>query len=137
MNLSTIALLFVVWQLLGNKKNSSVSSNVRLDNFLNDETKSLIDCVTKISSKEATQEDKMAAIFTALSNPNVISLVDMLTKQFAADKRKNTPPQNEEGYVFNSPSNESQEFFKPIENIADAEVKNKLYSIFDNWYVKR
>ena len=43
---------------------------------------------------------------------------------------------NEEGYSFEKPSASSQEFFRPIDNIADAEVKSKLYWFYDNWYVK-
>ena len=43
---------------------------------------------------------------------------------------------NGEGYRFETPSANSQEFFRPIDNIADTEVKHKLYWFYDNWYVK-
>ena len=43
---------------------------------------------------------------------------------------------NSEGYKFETPSASSQEFFRPIDNIADTEVKHKLYWFYDNWYVK-
>ena len=43
---------------------------------------------------------------------------------------------NSEGYRFETPSATSQEFFRQINDIADTEVKHKLYWFYDNWYIK-
>ncbi len=147
MNLSTIALLLLVWQLLGTKSTSQSQSAVKkpdLTQLFSDDTKSMIDCVGKLSSQKSTNDDKMGALFQIISNPTVMNLVQNLFPQ--KDGTKTDTPQeataqqneftNDEGYRFETPSTESQEFFRPIDNIADAEVKNKLYWFYDNWYIK-
>ena len=134
MNLSTVALILLAWQLLGSQ--SAPKQNVK--DFLSDDTKNILDCVSQLSSSGASGNDKMGAILQMMSNP---MFADFASKMFGGNKKSSeTPPQseefaNDEGYKFKQPSVTTQEFFKPIENIADAEVKNKLYTLYENWYV--
>ena len=136
MNLSTIAIALLAWQLLskgGDKQQKNAQSP--LDNiaqFVNDDAKSIIDCVGKLSDKNSSQEDKTGALFQMITNPAVMNMASGLFK-----KNDEQPPiGNDEGYEFETPSKQSRDFFKPIDNIADAEVKHKLYWFYDNWYVK-
>lgn len=147
MNLSTIALLLLAWQLFGTKNTSESQQAAKkpdLIQLFSDDTKNMIDCVGKLSSQKSTNDDKMGALFQIISNPTVMNLVqNMFPQKNAAEteaSQQTAPPQNEftneEGYRFETPSTESQEFFRPIDGIADAEVKNKLYWFYDNWYIK-
>ena len=136
MNLSTIAIALLAWQLLskgGDKQQKNAQSP--LDNiaqFVNDDAKSIIDCVGKLSDKNSSQEDKTGALFQMITNPAVMNMASGLFK-----KNDEQPPiVNDEGYEFETPSKQSRDFFKSIDNIADAEVKHKLYWFYDNWYVK-
>lgn len=146
MNLSTIALLLLAWQLFGTKNTSERQQTAKkpdLTELFSDDTKNMIDCVGKLSSQKSTNDDKMGALFQIISNPTVMNLVQNMFPQ--KDGAEMTPQQtevpqqeltNEEGYRFETPSSESQEFFRPIDGIADAEVKHKLYWFYDNWYIK-
>ena len=157
MNLSTIALMLLAWQLLSNGRNTQHDSSPRpqigLTDFLSDETKSMLNCVDKLSSSSCSQEDKTSAIFQMMSNPAVMNLAsnlfggkpqgDAQTKEPSASNdsssiHKSTQDEhvNDEGYRFDTPSASSQEFFRQIDHIADTEVKHKLYWFYDNWYVK-
>ena len=158
MNLSTLALLLLAWQMLGNSQKTQQSSpppQIGLTDFLNDDTKNILNCVNMLSSKQCSQEDKTNAIFQMMANPAVMNLASNL---FAGggqratqnsegyrkpDEQSNVHTQqktdehvNSEGYRFETPSEGSQQFFRQIDNIADAEVKHKLYWFYDNWYVK-
>lgn len=138
MNLSTIALALLAWQLLSNgqdkqQEKAPTSPLENISQFVNDDTKNILDCVQKLSSKDSTQEDRTGAIFQMITNPTVMNMASSLFKK-AEEPSK--PVVNDEGYRFETPSKASQEFFKPIDNIADAEVKHKLYWFYDNWYVK-
>ena len=142
MNLSTIALALLAWQLLSNNNQSKPKpSAIPLDTisqFVNDDAKSIIDCVGKLSSNDATQQDKTGAILQMMTNPAVMNMATSLfgNGKTTDGKKTDEPIVNDEGYKFEQPSQASKEFFKPIDNIADAEVKNKLYWFYDNWYVK-
>ena len=46
-------------------------------------------------------------------------------------------PENENNEIQKDFSQESKDFFKPIENVAGAEISQKLYSLYDNWYIKK
>lgn len=160
MNLSTIALLLLAWQLFsGSNTQQQPHANSPLSNisdFLSDDTKNMIDCVDKLSSKQCSQEDKTGAILQMMTNPAVINLASNLfaktntqttcnndanNKETAKNGVENNTPNkkantNDEGYQFATPSSDSREFFRPIDNIADTEIKHKLYWFYDNWYVK-
>lgn len=100
---------------------------------MSDDTKNIMDSITKLSDKDASQEDKTGAIFQMMTNPAVMDMASKLFNKQEPDKKQD---ENDEGYKFETPSATSREFFRPIDNIADAEVKHKLYWFYDNWYVK-
>lgn len=161
MNLSTVALILLAWQLFS-KSNSQqntrkVPPSIGLTDFLSDDTKNMIDCVEKLSSGQCSQEDRTGAIFQMMANPAVMNLANNLFGQMGnageanngakttsnesksqKDTTDNTSEThvNSEGYRYETPSTASQEFFRPIDNIADTEIKHKLYWFYDNWYVK-
>ena len=155
MNLSTVALLLIAWQVLShNGNNGQRQQNIpktspldSLSGFLSDDTKNIISCVNKLSDSHCSQEDRTGAIFQMMTNPAVMNIAS----SFFGGAPSNSPQQsdseqasgqgenaqvNSEGYKFEEPSLHAQEFFRPIDNIADAEVKHKLYWFYDNWYVK-
>ena len=157
MNLSTVALLLIAWQVLsGNGNNGQKQQNTSkisplegLSGFLSDDTKNIISCVNKLSDSQCSQEDKTGAIFQMMTNPAVMNIASSFfggnasnapqepTQNQSADAHVNGESYtNSEGYKFEQASPASQEFFRPIDNIADAEVKHKLYWFYDNWYVK-
>lgn len=147
MNLSTVALLLIAWQVLSNNGNGAKQQNtpkasplMGLSDFLSDDTKNIISCVNKLSDSHCTQEDKTGAIFQMMTNPAVMNIASSFfggnSQQEPKPETKAEPMQNDEGYKFEQASPASQEFFRPIDNIADAEVKHKLYWFYDNWYVK-
>lgn len=133
MNLSWLALALVAMQLLSSQTKAK-PSKPNLKDFLSDDTKNLVDCLSNLTSDSA--EDKLGAIMQAISNPAVISVAQSIFSKPEAHTKEDETFVNDEGYTFKSPSHEAQEFFKPIEHIADPEVKNKLYTLYDNWYLK-
>lgn len=135
LNLSTIAMLLIAWQLLSksNAPKQNKSPLESLSSFMSDDTKNIMDSITKLSDKDASQEDKTGAIFQMMTNPAVMDMASKLFNKQETDKKQD---ENDEGYKFETPSATSREFFRPIDNIADAEVKHKLYWFYDNWYVK-
>ena len=149
MNLSTIALLLIAWQVFSNGNDGAKRQNApnaaplgNITDFLSDDTKNVINCVRKLSDAQCSQEDKTGAIFQMMTNPAVMNIAS----SFFGGNNAGEQPQpttseqngmkNGEGYQFEQPSPASQDFFRPIDNIADAEVKHKLYWFYDNWYVK-
>lgn len=139
MNLSTILMLFAAWQLLvGNKKSAGSKPLDGVTDFLSDDTKNIINCVDKLTSKNASKEDKTGALFQIISNPDVMNMASKIfsSKDAQSNPASTSAPKNDEGYTFETPSAASQEFFRPIDNIADAEIKHKLYWFYDNWYIK-
>ena len=155
MNLSTIALLLIAWQVLsGNNGNNGAKQQQApprspLDNLsglLSDDTKNIIDCVNKLSDRQCSQEDKTGAIFQMMTNPAVMNIASSFfgggnngstngNNGESCNQQENKMT-NSEGYKFEQPTPAAQEFFRPIDDIADAEVKHKLYWFYDNWYVK-
>ncbi len=148
MNWSTVALLFFAWQMLSQNKQSSPKLQ-DVAPFLNDETKDILDGVTKLSSATATNEDKTSAILQMMTNPTVMNLAQNL---FGTKKDDNTttppptnqttapgtpPEQNDEGYTFDSPTERAKQFFAPIDTITTAEIKHKLCYFYDNWYLAK
>ena len=156
-NLSMLAVILLAWQLLSNspntRQNPSPPPQIGIADFLNDDTKNMLNCVNKLTNSTNTQ-DTTSAIFEIISNPAVMNIASNLfgskgnsgaqgeqgqessstTAQTSSET--DNPHVNEEGYRFETPSESSQEFFRQIDNIADAEVKHKLYWFYDNWYVK-
>lgn len=153
MNLSTVALLLIAWQVFsggGNngaqRRNAPQSSPLdTISGLLSDDTKNIISCVNKLSDSHCSQEDKTGAIFQMMTNPAVMNIASSFfgggaTAGATSEQNEKSQPQqdfeNGEGYRFEQPSSSAQEFFRPIDNIADTEIKHKLYWFYDNWYVK-
>ena len=147
MNLSVLALILLAWQLLGKNDFSQQKSapQPKATDMLSDEMKSLLNNAQKLSDKECSQADKAGAIFEIISNPTVQSIAsgilgNMGTQAAAPSPQQEEKPEdphvNSEGYRFETPSAASQEFFRPIDDIADTEVKHKLYWFYDHWYNK-
>ncbi len=159
-NLSVIALALVAWKLLNDSGTreqntqqqahaSDLPPKITLTDFLNDDAKTVIEGAEKLTSRSANAEEKMSAILGLMSNPTVMSFAESLFGQKSGEGAATATetqtdadaPQgeqtftNDEGYQFAKPSAASQEFFRPIDNIADAEVKSKLYWFYDNWYL--
>ena len=77
MNWSTAIMLFLAWQLLSNNTQSSPKIQ-DIAPFLNEDTRGILDGVTKLSSPTATSEDKTGAIFQMMTNPTVMSFAQNL-----------------------------------------------------------
>ena len=156
MNLSTIALILLAWHVLtkGNGQQDAKKGppNLGLTDFLSEDTKNILNCAQKLSSDKCSQEDRTSAIFQMMSNPAVMNIASNLfgglgnmgnsATTGAPEQQEQTATgdadihTNSEGYKFETPSAASVEFFRPIDNIADTEIKHKLYWFYDNWYVK-
>ena len=165
MNLTTIALALLAYKLLSGNSTKSKGDTPKVDfgQFLNDDTQSLLQSVSKLQDKTISQEEKSSAIFQLLTNPAVLSILNNLSggksqgdaTQSSSNKQQqeetfasrnqhdDCPPQqpanahqNDEGYTFATPSDEAKQGFAPIEKIAGVEVSHKLYALYDNWYAK-
>ena len=148
MNLSTVALILLAWQLLsdGNRQpQQKKTPQIGLSDILSDDVKNVINCAQKLSDKNCSQGDRAGAIFEIMSNPALQNIANSIFGNMGAQNDTTPPHQqtserdpdvNSEGYRFDKPSADSQEFFRPIDNIADTEVKHKLYWFYDHWYNK-
>lgn len=150
MNLSTVALILLAWQLLSDGKKQpqpQKTPSIGLTDILSDDVKNVLNCAQKLSDTNCSQSDRAGAIFEIMSNPALQYIANNIFGNAGAQNNATPPPQtqqtqqtdtnvNSEGYRFETPSPDSQEFFRPIDNIADAEVKHKLYWFYDNWYTK-
>ncbi len=150
MNLSTVALILLAWQLLGSgDKPRRTPPQMDLKNVLSDDVKQMINSAQRLSDKNCTQAERAGAIFEIMANPALQSLAGSIFGTMGSQNNEASPPPpqepeckteepnvNAEGYRFETPSPATQEFFRPIDNIADAEVKHKLYWFYENWYIK-
>ena len=57
---------------------------------------------------------------------------DEQTEEKAADKQENAPFEEKQNF-----SQESRDFFRPVEKVAGVEISSKLYGLYDNWYIKK
>ncbi len=140
MNWSTVALLFFAWQMLS--KNTQSSPKLQdIAPFLSEDTKGILEGVTKLASTTASNEDKTGAIFQMMTNPTVMNFAQNLFggQKPQTEETPTTPPQeqNDEGYTFDSPSERAKQFFAPIDTIATTEIKHKLCYFYDNWYLAK
>ena len=100
--------------------------------------------ITKLFDKNACEEDKNAAMMALMTNPAMFEIIQKFTakgdrpqdtaQDFGnfGDKAQEQPTDGKDGY-----SAESKEFFKPVENVAGIEISQKLYKLYDNWYIKK
>ncbi len=91
MNWSTAILLFLAWQLLSNNTQSSPKIQ-DIAPFLNEDTRGILDGVTKLSSPTATSEDKTGAIFQMMTNPTIMSFAQNLFGGNNSSTSTCTPP---------------------------------------------
>ncbi len=147
MNLSTVALILLAWHLLSDK--APKPSAHGWTDMLSEDVRRVIDSARKLSDKHCSEEERAGAIFEIMSNP---ALQNIAGRVFAPSQQPASSPQSEpspppsspspdpdvnsEGYRFETPSEASREFFRPIDDIADSEVKHKLYWFYDHWYTK-
>ena len=121
----------------------------------------LLPHVAKLIDKNSTEEDKNFAMMNLLTNPAIFEIMQKFTtkqEQPDLDKTNENNPkqdndfsqkqdneydqkqdeikpeqtQNEQPF-----SAESQEFFAPIKDVADKHISQKLYALYDNWYIKK
>lgn len=143
-----------------NKKQGGLGSLGDLGGiFSNPDAMALIPHITKLFDNGASEEDKNAAMMALMTNPAVFELVQkFMTKKTdgqATEQNDGQPddaPKGDGGKsVFETGngmdgdaafdaeafSAESKEFFKPVENVAGVEISQKLYGLYDNWYIKK
>ena len=84
MNLSTVALLLIAWQVLSNsgaQRQQTTPKTSPLDGlaeFLSDDTKNIINCVNKLSDRQCSQEDRTGAIFQMMTNPALMNIASSI-----------------------------------------------------------
>ena len=151
MNLLPLLLGFI---LLGNFNKQNKKYNFDLLQILsNPDLAGLLPHVAKLIDKNSTEEDKNFAMMNLLTNPAIFEIMQKFTSKQEQpdhdktdennkqkdndynqkqDENKQEQPQTEQPF-----SAESQEFFAPIKDVADKQISQKLYALYDNWYVKK
>jgi hypothetical protein len=81
MNLTTVALALLAFKLLSGNSTERKTDAPKVDfgQFLNDDTQTLIENVTKLQDKSLSQEDKTSASFALLTNPAVLGVLSNFT----------------------------------------------------------
>lgn len=139
MNVGTVALLLAGVLLLSNKSDSMPN----ISGLLNDNARSVMDSVGKLSDPNASKEQRTGALLEMMTNPTVMEMAEKLFSGNSAGAKstESTPREdqdvNSEGYNLGRYSDESREFFRPIEKVAGKEVSHKLYSLYDNRYPRK
>lgn len=137
MNVGSVALLLAGVLMLSNKSDSMPN----ISGLLNDNARSVVDSVGKLSDPNASKEQRTGALLEMITNPTVMEMAEKLFSGNGAKCTDSTPPQdqdvNNEGYNLGRYSDESREFFRPIEKVAGKEISHKLYSLYDNRYPRR
>ena len=151
MNLLPLLLGFV---LLGNFNKQNKKLNFDLLQILsNPDLAGLLPHVAKLIDKNSTEEDKNFAMMNLLTNPAIFEIMQKFTNKQEQPHQDETNQTNQESDMQNEPeqtqnkpeqtqseqsfSAESQEFFAPIKDVADKQISQKLYALYDNWYVKK
>lgn len=158
MNLLPLALGFLAWQFLkknGNGTNSALGGLNGIGNLLNNpDALGMLTSFGKLSDKKATTAEKTSALIELLSSPAILEVAKSLFKNYApasgsdkADNRqseekktgagKKSSPISEDDFKTEEATDESKQFFKPVETVAGVEISKKLYHLYDNWYLKK
>lgn len=150
MNLLPLALGFLAWQFFGKKnKESSVLGGGIGKLLSNPDAIGMLTSFAKLSDKTTTTAEKTSALIEMLSSPVIFEVAKSLFKSAAetaastsantstatketADNIKKAP----ENFSATDISDESKQFFKPVETVAGVEISKKLYHLYDNWYLK-
>ena len=146
MNLLPIVLGFLALSGLNKKKSGGTKSSLNdiMGMLSNSDMMSLLPHIAKFADKNATEEEKNQAMMQLMTNPAVFELMqkftsksenktnDEQTEEKAADKQENAPFEEKQNF-----SQESRDFFSPVEKVAGVEISSKLYGLYDNWYIKK
>ncbi len=92
-----------------------------MQTFMKKQSNISIEQITQLLSCFNTNQNGDFSWQTLLSNPAIIEMVQQAMQNFTQKPREPT----------------SKEFFKPIEKVAGNEISQKLYEIYDNWYIKK
>jgi hypothetical protein len=144
-------LLFSLFSDKGGGKQSGGSGNaIDMENIQN--TVGAINSFNKLGGKDT---DKMSVVMELMSNPVVAELVGKFlgnqpTSGAGEEIHNDGATETEQDYSASSgqdfnardtsaseATEESEEFFRPVENIAGVEVSEKLRHLYDNWYTKK
>ena len=142
-------LLFSLFSDKGGGKQSGGSGNaIDMENIQN--AVGAINSFNKLGGKDT---DKMSVVI--MSNPVVAELVGKFlgnqpTSGAGEEIHNDGATETEQDYSVSSgqdfnardtsasdATEESEEFFRPVENIAGVEVSEKLRHLYDNWYTKK
>lgn len=142
MNISTIAIALIAWQLLrnNNPKNNKGVDLGGISNFLSPDAKDIVDNIGTLTNGSG---DKTSAILSLITNPSVMSFADSMfgkgkTQPSAPEPTASSTNDNtDSGYNYPEGTEEARQFFAPIESVAGKEVSSKLYQMYDNWYSKK
>ena len=163
MNLLPLLIGFV---LLGSFNKQDKKQAFDLSQILsNPDLTNLLPHIAKLLDKSADEQDKNLAIMNLLTNPAIFEIVQKFATKQQPQQDKNqqnnqednsknneTPSQNQtvqnQEQTVDQTNNqntqnqqtfsaESQEFFAPIQEVADKQISKKLYALYDNWYVKK
>ena len=138
-------------------KNGGAKKNIEKDNLLDVEniqnTIGAINSFNKLGVKDA---DKMGVVLELMSNPVVAELMEKFLGKSQSESGQNLRDdeseneqsfsQNEQKEFFENTfsqepsdedSSETDDLFKPVENIAGVEVSAKLKHLYNNWYTKK
>lgn len=145
MNPLPLLLGFMLIKGLGKKDKDSGDGG--LGSLLgNPDAMAMLPHVTKLFDSAATEQEKNDAVMALMTNPAVFDIVSRFTVKNdggksgknnnddapADETAKNAGETGKREY-----SDESKEFFRPVEKVAGAEISGKLYKLYDNWYVKK
>ena len=120
-------LLFSMFSDKGGGKQSGGSGNaIDMENIQN--TVGAINSFNKLGGKDT---DKMSVVMELMSNPVVATETE---QDYTASSEQDF---NARDTSASEATEESEEFFRPVENIAGVEVSEKLRHLYDNWYTKK
>lgn len=142
MNILPMLLGFLAFQMVNKNNNKPAGKNgLDLNSLLsNPEALGVLTSLSKLGLKNA---DTTQALMEIVSNPMVMNLfTSLLSKNTSAQSTadvRDAPEQNN-GLNVNKESKFSEDavgFFKPVETVAGVQISEKLYHMYDNWYIKK
>lgn len=137
MNPLPLLLGFMLIKGLGKKDKDSGDGG--LGSLLgNPDAMAMLPHVTKLFDSAATEQEKNDAVMALMTNPAVFDIVSRFAaKNDGGKSGKNNDDAPAGETEKREYSDESREFFRPVEKVAGAEISGKLYKLYDNWYVKK
>lgn len=140
MNMLPLLLGFLAYQMFNKKSDKPAGINsLDLSSLLsNPETLGVLASLTKLGSNNA---DTTKALMEIISNPAIMSIFTGLlnNRTEKAPDIKDAPSQHD-GLNVNKEakfSDKAVNHFKPVETVAGAQISEKLYNLYDNWYIKK